>query len=182
MPARYPLHVFLWAIPLLCACSSESRLGGTIDGSPQGAVYLKQTSDSSFQAAHPIKIDASIIAMVLNGILVRNNEPGASETAPARRAFAGSEVRSLAPRISENLRRAESNQQVEFSAGQLVGVLYAMVARSMSPCPGMVLVRSWPRPNLRMGRHRPSWGCPSFRKPPNARTAILIHGRRRALW
>src|SRR5689334_18299350 len=125
MPARYPLHVFLWAIPLLCACSSESRLGGTIDGSPQGAVYLTQMSDSSFQAAHPIKIDASIIAMVLNGILVRNNEPGASETAPARRAFAGSEVRSLAPRISENLRRAESNQQVEFSAGQLVGVLYA---------------------------------------------------------
>jgi len=93
-----------------------------IDESPQGAVYLKRISDRSFQAAHPITIDPSTIALALSGIVIRDNQEALQNrvgTADARRAFSGSEVGYLAPLITEGLRRAASDQQVEFTVRQV---------------------------------------------------------------
>ena len=108
----------LCAALLFSGCSTRSTLDTKIDESPQGAVYLTRVSDRSFQAAHPIKIDSNTIALVLNGILIRD-EQGA-----VRRVFSGSEVGYLAPLISEGLKRAASDQQVRFN-GSTTGVLYA---------------------------------------------------------
>src|SRR5690348_5822655 len=114
MPVRCLLfQTCLYAVLVIAACSSESRLGSKTDESTRDTVSLKQISNPSFQAAHPIKIDASVIALVLNGILVRNNEPTASGAPSLERAFAVSEVGHLAPLISESLRRADSDQQIE---------------------------------------------------------------------
>jgi hypothetical protein len=110
---------------LMAACSSESRLGSESAESRQGTVYLKQISDPSFQAAHPIKIETAVIGKVLSGILIRNNEPAAASTSSPSRAFAGSDIGYLAPLISENLRRATSDQQVGFRMGDVAGVVYA---------------------------------------------------------
>ena len=81
-----------------------------------------------FQAAHPIKIDSSTITLVLNGILVRDHSPAqksSSESSNVRRLFSGSEVGHVAPLVSNGLRRASPDQQVEFKVGAVTGVLYA---------------------------------------------------------
>jgi len=124
--ARSPLpRGCLYAMLLMAACSSESRLGSESAESRQGTVYLKQISDPSFQAAHPIKIETAVIGKVLSGILIRNNEPAAASTSSPSRAFAGSDIGYLAPLISENLRRATSDQQIGFRMGDVAGVVYA---------------------------------------------------------
>ena len=138
MPARRHIPTYLCAILILSACSTGQEVTVKIEESPQGAVYLKRISDRSFQAAHPIKIDPSIIALLLNGILIRDDQ-GTMQKAvgppDVRRAFSGSEVGYLAPVISDGLRRAASDQQVAFRGGasgpspspreSTTGVLYA---------------------------------------------------------
>jgi len=128
MPARRYINVYLCAVLVLSACSTGPELETKIDESPQGAVYLKRITDPSFQAAHPIKINQSTIALVLSGILIRDSQ-GASPD--VRRAFSGSDVGYLAPLISKGLRRAASDQQVGFKVEQVdprestTAVLYA---------------------------------------------------------
>jgi hypothetical protein len=114
MPARRRIQPYLCTLLLLSACSSGSELTTKVDESSQGAVYLTRVSDRSFQAAHPIKIDPTVIALVLNGILIRDDQ---GTTREVRRVFSGSEVGYLAPIISEGLRRAAPDQQVVFRGG-----------------------------------------------------------------
>lgn len=125
---RWINRASLWALLLCTACSTGREAITTIDESPLGGVYLRRMADPSFQAAHPIKIDSSTIALLLNGILIRDNpaaEKPFSESADVRRVFSGSEVRHVAPHISESLRRADPDQEVEFKVGEVTGVLYA---------------------------------------------------------
>lgn len=119
----------LWGLLLCFACSTGQDAITTIDESPLGAVFLRRIAGGPpFQAAHPIKIDSSIITLVLNGILVRDNSPAqksSSESSNVRRLFSGSEVGHVAPLVSDGLRRASPDQQVEFKVGAVTGVLYA---------------------------------------------------------
>ena len=122
MPARRHITTALFIALLFPACSTGPELNVKIDESPQGTVYLKRISEGSFQAAHPIKIDPSTIALALSGIVIRDNQGAVQNhvgTADARRAFSGSEVGYLAPLITEGLRRAASDQQVEFAVRQV---------------------------------------------------------------
>src|SRR5262245_34521310 len=118
MPARCHINVYLCAVLVFSACSTAPELDIKIDESPQGAVYLKRISDRSFQAAHPIKIDPSTIALVLSGILIRDSQGGMGNS-DVRRTFSGSEIGYLAPLISEGLRRAASDQQIGFRMEQV---------------------------------------------------------------
>ena len=122
MSARRHITTTLFVALLFPACSTGPELDTKIDESPQGAVYLKRISERSFQVAHPIKIDPSTIALALSGIVIRDNQEPLQNrvgTADARRAFSGSEVGYLAPLITEGLRRAASDQQVEFTVRQV---------------------------------------------------------------
>jgi hypothetical protein len=121
MPARRLITTAFLVALLFPGCSTGPEPVIQIDESHQGAVYLKRISDRSFQAAHPITIDPSTIALALNGIVIRDNQEALQNrvgTADARRAFSGSEVGYLAPLITEGLRRAASDQQVEFTVRQ----------------------------------------------------------------
>jgi hypothetical protein len=121
MPARRDITASFCAALLFSACSTGPELDIKIDESPQGTVYLKRISDGSLQAAHPVKIDASTIALVLNGLLVAEPQPAPktpSGASDARPVFLGSEVGYLAPLISEGFRRAAPDQQVGFTIGQ----------------------------------------------------------------
>jgi hypothetical protein len=119
----------LWGLLLCFACSTGQDAITKIDESPLGAVFLHRIAGGPpFQAAHPIKIDSSTITLVLNGILVRDNPPvqkNSSESSNVRRLFSGSEVGHVAPIVSEGLRRATPDQEVEFRIGEVTGVLYA---------------------------------------------------------
>jgi hypothetical protein len=105
------------------ACSTGPDVDVLIHESPQGSVYLERISDRSFQAAHPIKIDASTIALVLSGVMVREDYSAIQNfftgSPDARRAFSEDEVSYLAPLISEGLSRAASDQQVGFRIAQI---------------------------------------------------------------
>ena len=119
----------LWGLLLCFACSTGQDAITKIDESPLGAVFLRRLAGGpKFQAAHPIKIDSSTITLILNGILVRDNPPAqknSSESSNVRRLFSGSEVGHVAPLVSEGLRRATPDQEVEFRIGDVTGVLYA---------------------------------------------------------
>jgi hypothetical protein len=122
MSARRPITTALLVALLFPGCSTGPELVIKIDESPQGAVYLRRISDRSLQYAHPITIDPSTIALVLSGIVIRDNQGSLQNgigTADARRAFSGSEVGYLAPLITEGLRRAAADQQVEFTVMQV---------------------------------------------------------------
>jgi len=121
MPARRLITTAFLVALLFPGCSTGPEPVIQVDESHQGAVYLKRISDRSFQYAHPITIDPSTIALALRGIVIRDNQEALQNrvgTADARRAFSGSEVGYLAPLITEGLRRAASDQQVEFTVRQ----------------------------------------------------------------
>jgi hypothetical protein len=105
------------------ACSTGPDVDLMIHESAQGTVYLERISNRSFQAAHPIKIDTGTIALVLSGVLVREDQSALQNFftgAPdARRAFSEEEVAYLAPLISEGLSRAASDQQIGFRIAQI---------------------------------------------------------------
>jgi hypothetical protein len=125
MPVRHYWNACLCAawVLVFSACSTGPDIDDTIHESPQGLVYLTRISDRSFQAAHPIKIDPTTIALVLSGVLVREDQSAVQNFftgAPdAHRAFSEGEVAYLAPLISEGLRRAASDQQVGFRIAQI---------------------------------------------------------------
>ena len=115
--------LLIGSLVALSACSTGPEVDVTIHESPQGAVYLERIADRSFQAAHPIKIDSNTIALVMGGVLVRDDQ-GALQNffagkPDARRAFSDNEVAYLAPLISDGLKRAAADQQVGFRVEQI---------------------------------------------------------------
>lgn len=115
--------LLIGSLVALSACSTGPEVDVTIHESPQGAVYLERIADRSFRAAHPIKIDSSTIALVMGGVLVRDDQ-GALQNffagkPDARRAFSDNEVAYLAPLISDGLKRAAADQQVGFRVEQI---------------------------------------------------------------
>ena len=129
MPVRGCINATsLWILLLCSACSTGHETITKIDESPLGSVFLRRVADPSFQAAHPIKIDSSTISLVLNGILVRDDpraQKNPSEHSDIRRVFSGSGVGHVAPLISQGLRRASADEQIEFRVGEVTGILYA---------------------------------------------------------
>jgi hypothetical protein len=114
VPRHLTICLFLACVLCLVACSTGPEATITIHESPQASVYLQRSADRSFQAAHPIKIKADTVGLVLGGVLVRENQD-------VRRAFSASDVGYLAPLLSEGLRRATSDQQVAFRLSNGVG-------------------------------------------------------------
>ena len=114
------------------ACTTGPELDFTIHESDRGAVYLERNPHRSFQAAHPIRLSADTMALVLRGVAVRENRallenllPGTPE---ATRVFGDADVEYLAPLLAEGLTRAAPDQQVGFRVPQTKvekGSLYA---------------------------------------------------------
>jgi len=100
----------------------------TIDESPRGAVYLEPISDRQTEASHPIKLDPSTIAEVLNGLYV--SEAGTTmdrvfSTAPkSARVFSDEETAYFAPLISTALSKAGPVQRVQFRIVRLASPLW----------------------------------------------------------
>jgi hypothetical protein len=111
------------------ACASTPELDVMLAESPRGAVYLERIPDRSFQAAHPITINRTTMARVLQGILVKDQNTlvqkmmaGISNT---NRAFSDDEVAFLAPLLADGLARAAADQQVGFKLNQKGGPTYS---------------------------------------------------------
>src|SRR6058998_1351618 len=114
---------------LAWGCASP-RPDMIIQESQKGSVYLERASDRSFQAAHPIKLDPSLIARVLRGVRLQERK-GTIQTLFASqtkmiRAFSDEDVEFLAPLLATAFSQAASDQQVGFR------LTYPATGRSIS--------------------------------------------------
>ncbi|TKB65128.1 MAG: hypothetical protein E8D47_09080 [Nitrospira sp.] len=107
---------------LLCllstACNTASQNAKILFEDQRGAVLLQRIPDESVQATHPLKMDPALLAQLLKGIAVQDQERGLQKLmggppAPVP-AFSDDEIQFLAPLLSEGLRTASPNQRVEF--------------------------------------------------------------------
>jgi hypothetical protein len=100
-----------------------------IHESQKGAVYLERIPDRKFQAAHPIKLEPSLLARVLRGVHVQD-EKGTIQTLFAAQpkavpAFSEEEVAFLASLIATALTQAAPDQRVGFRVSHLVSPSYS---------------------------------------------------------
>lgn len=123
----------VFAVPLASflayGCASP-RPEIIIHESQKGSVYLERASDRSFQAAHPIKFDPSLIARVLRGVQLQERT-GTIQTLFASqpkvvRAYSDEDVNFLAPLMATAFSQAASDQQVGFR------LTYPATGRSLS--------------------------------------------------
>ena len=109
-------------LALLCligtACGTTAPTGKIIFDDPRGTVSLQTISDRSIQASHPINLDPALLALVLQGIEIQDQEHGlqkmlAGPAAPVP-VFSDDQIRFLAPLLTEGLRTAAPDQAVEY--------------------------------------------------------------------
>lgn len=117
-----PVTVVLAVCLVASGCASSSRHGLTIHDSPRGSVYLEQIPDRSFQATHPITLEAGVIARALRGIQVRDDRNTLQALFSSRpepvRAFSDEEADFLAPFISTAFAKASPGQRIGFRINQ----------------------------------------------------------------
>jgi hypothetical protein len=111
-------------LALLClvgtACSTTAPGDKVLFEDPRGTVSLQTVSDQSIQATHPINLEPTLLARILRGIEIQDQEhglqkflAGASSPAPV---FSDDQIRFLAPLLAEGLRTATPNQRIEYRA------------------------------------------------------------------
>jgi len=83
------------------ACDTSHELGQSLRGSDRETVPLEPISNRSFQAAHPITLSIETIALVLRGVLVRDDQgvltDGGASNPEVLRTFPEEDVAFLAP-------------------------------------------------------------------------------------
>jgi hypothetical protein len=115
-------HTFSFLLALLflvsAACGTQAQSNKILFEDPQGTVFLQKISDPSIQATHPINLDPALLARVLQGIEVQNQEygfqklfSGSSSSVPV---FSDDQIHFLAPLLAEGLRKAAPDETVGY--------------------------------------------------------------------
>ena len=79
---RFTFHASRFTVPLalLClvgtACGTTAPTGKIIFDDPRGTVSLQTISDRSIQASHPINLEPALLAQLLKGIEIQEQEHG----------------------------------------------------------------------------------------------------------
>jgi hypothetical protein len=122
LSARTLFHKPSFLLVLLClvgtACGTTAPTGKIIFDDPRGTVSLQTMSDRSIQATHPITLEPTLLAQLLNGIEIQDQGhglqkliAGASSPVPV---FSDDQIRFLAPLLAEGLRTAAPDQHIEY--------------------------------------------------------------------
>ncbi len=121
-PAGKLSHSRLLLLALLClastACGITGPTGKILFDDPRGTVSLQTMSDQSIQVSHPINLDQTLLAKILRGIEIQDQEhgiqkylAGPSSSVPV---FSDDQIRFLAPLLAEGLRTAAPDQRIEY--------------------------------------------------------------------
>ena len=118
---RFTFHASRFTVPLISlllalvclvgtACGITGPTGKILFDDPRGTVSLQTMSDRSIQANHPINLDPNLIAQILRGIEIQEQEHGlqkliAGPSAPVP-VFSDDQIQFLAPLLAEGLRTA----------------------------------------------------------------------------
>lgn len=109
-------------LPLLClvgaACSATDQNTKVLFEDPRGTVSLQTMPDQSVQATHPITLDPILIAQILKGIEVQDQERGiqrllAGPSSPVP-VFSDDQIQFLTPLLTEGLRTAAPTERVAY--------------------------------------------------------------------
>jgi hypothetical protein len=116
---RHGLLVAIAAAAVMATgCATGSAREVLIAETSKGTVFLQRIPDRSFQAAHPIKLEAGLMARVLRGVHVQDLRSPVQTTGSTRpkstRAFSDDEIEFLAPLIASALAQAGWDQRVGF--------------------------------------------------------------------
>jgi hypothetical protein len=112
---------FFQVLALLClfgtACGTTGKI---ILDDPRGTVSLQTMFDRSIQATHPINLDPVLLAKILRGVEIQDQEHGIQKylagPSPSIPVFSDDQIRFLAPLLAEGLHTAAPNQCVEYRA------------------------------------------------------------------
>jgi hypothetical protein len=110
---------FLALLCLVCAaCGTTGQTGTILFDDPRGTVSLQTISDQSIQATHPITLEPTLLAQVLTGMTVQDQERGIQKLFIGRLSpvpvFSDDQIQFLAPLLAEGLRTATPNQRIEY--------------------------------------------------------------------
>ncbi len=120
--SRFTVPLISILLALLClastACGITTSTGKIIFDDPRGTVSLQTMSDRSIQANHPINLDPNLLAQLLRGIEIQEQEHGlqkliAGLSSPVP-VFSDDQIRFLAPLLAEGLRTATADQRIEY--------------------------------------------------------------------
>ena len=109
-------------LALLClistACGTTDQNTKILFEDPRGTVSLQTMSDRSIQASHPVNLEPALLARILRGIEIQDQEHGlqrilAGPSSPVP-VFSDDQIRFLAPLLAEGLRTAASDQRIEY--------------------------------------------------------------------
>jgi hypothetical protein len=103
---------------ITAACSTADRNAKILFEDPRGTVSLQSMPDQSIQATHPIKLDPMLIAQILKGIEVQDQERGIQKLLigppPPVPVFSDDQIQFLAPLLAEGLRTATPDQRIGY--------------------------------------------------------------------
>ena len=120
---RITFHASCFTIPLVLLCllgtaCSTGQTGKVLFEDQRGVVSLQPISDESVQASHPINLDPTLLAKILKGMGVQDQERGLqrilSGPAASIPVFSDAEIQFLAPLLAEGLRTATADQRIEY--------------------------------------------------------------------
>jgi hypothetical protein len=114
-----PISILLALLCFICAaCGTTGQTGKVLFDDPRGTVSLQTIADQSIQATHPINLDPILLAQILGGIEVQDQERGIQKlfggpSSPVP-VFSDDQIQFLAPLLAEGLRNAGQNQRIEY--------------------------------------------------------------------
>lgn len=107
-----------WLCLVGTACSATPPTGTVLFDDARGRVSLRRMADRSFQAGHPINLEPDLLAHILRGVQIQEQQralqnvlAGSSSSVPV---FSEEQIRFLAPLLAEGLRTAAPDQRVEY--------------------------------------------------------------------
>jgi hypothetical protein len=120
--SRFTVPLISILLALLClvgtACGITGPTGKILFDDPRGTVSLQTMSDRSIQANHPINLDPTLLAQLLRGIEIQEQEHGLQKLIPGSLVsvpvFSDDQIRFLAPLLAEGLRTATADQRIEY--------------------------------------------------------------------
>ena len=115
-------HKSSFFLALLCmvgtACSTTDQNTKILFEDPRGTVSLQTMSDRSIHATHPINLEPNLLAKILRGIEIQDQEHGIQKFLAGRSSpvpvFSDDQIRFLAPLLADGLRTAAPDQRIEY--------------------------------------------------------------------
>jgi hypothetical protein len=126
--SRFTVPLISILLALLClvgtACGITGPTGKILFDDPRGTVSLQTISDRSIQANHPINLEPALLAQLLKGIEISDQDLGHNHVTgfqsvvigpyPSVPVFSEDQIQFLAPLLAEGLRAAAPDQSVEY--------------------------------------------------------------------